>query len=200
VSEYLWTDVRLRAIELFHNGPSAAFEQRVLDVFREHPALVVEAIEHVGRRFASGQVRSPWVILAKHVEEAMRPLEDVHVSDQRDQVKAISRAEQWMRAAGKHFDREDEILDALFGDFGRLKTWRDDEPLRQQMVKLWHEVRPEGELIEAQAIERAEHWKATTGLRWKLDRDPKFRAAYLTEHPDEDPEPTLDEEPEPALS
>jgi len=181
MSEYPWTEIRLRAIELFHSGPSAALEQRVLDVFRDHPALVVEAVEHVGRRFESGQVRSPWVILAKHVEEAMRPLEDVTATDERDRDKAISRAEQWVRSAGQHFDRDEEILEELFGEFGRLKTWREDDPLKVRMVALWGEVRPRGEAIDEQAEERA---KARIALQAK---------------PDDDPEPVLDD-PEPVLA
>lgn len=203
MSEYLWTETRLRAIELFRDGPSAVIEQRVLDVFRDHPSLVAEGIEHIGRRFEAGKIRNPWVILAKHVEEAVRPLEDVHATDERDRVKAVARAEQWIRATGQHFDREEEVLEELFGEFGRLKTWREDEPLKVRMLALWGEVRPKGELIAKQELERAVQWRSTTGLRFKLERDSQFRAAYLAEHPELEPapaaEPALEEDPEPVL-
>jgi len=197
---YLWTEIRLRAVELFRDAPSATQEQRVLDVFREHPALVVEAVEHVGRRFQTGQVRNPWAVLAKHVEQAMRPLDDVSATDERDRERAVSRAEQWLRAAGQHFDREEEILEELFGELGRLRTWRDDEPLKVRMLALFGEVRARGDTIVQEASERAEHWRSTTGLRYRLERDPEFRRSYLAEHPEAvSDEPRLDGDPEPVL-
>jgi len=182
VSEYVWTELRAVAIERFRNVPDATLEQRVIDVFREHPALVQEAIEHVARRFESGQVRSPWIVLAKHVSEAMRPLEEVTATDERERAKQIARAEAWIRVAGQHFDREEEILEELFGEFGRLKTWAEDGPLKVRMIALWGEVRPKGESIQAQAEERA-------SARHKLLADLAL-----------DPEPSLDPDAEPALA
>lgn len=165
MSDYEWIETRLRAMELFTDSPSAAQEQRVLDVFLEHPALVVEAVEHVGRRFAAGQVRNPWAILAKHVEEAVRPLDNPTVSDERDRDKAVRRAEQWMRAAGKHYPSWAEVEDALFGDTGygdggaSLRPY-DSPQLRERMAKLYRQVEPEGALIEEQAEMRARAYMA----------------------------------------
>jgi hypothetical protein len=157
-----WTETRLRAIELFRDVPSAELEQRVLDVFLEHPHLVIEAVESIGRRFEQGKVNRPWPVLAKHVSEAMKPLEGV-ASDERDRDKAIRRAEQWVKVAGKHFDSGDEVEVELFGDLGILATWRDDEALHERMAQLWAEVRPEGLLIEEQAEERARAYIAANG-------------------------------------
>jgi hypothetical protein len=201
VSEYAWVETRLRAVEAFSDAPSAVQEQRVIDVFREHPALVVEAIEHVGRRFESGQVRNPWAILAKHVEEAVRPLEDVTATDERDREKRIQRASQWLRAAGKHFDSEAEVVDELFGERGLLREWRSDETLEARMVKLWRELRPEGELIESQALERAERWKAPRGQVAGYHGYPVTRLKpQRAESPESDPEPVLEDDPEPVLA
>lgn len=177
VGEYQWVETRMRAIELFSDAPSAVQEQRVLDVFREHPALVVEGVEHVGRRFADGQVRNPWAVLAKHVEEAVRPLEDFTATDERDRDKAIRRAEQWMRAAGKHFDRWEEVEDELFGELGRIPQYASDE-VCERMARLWNEVNGEGELIAEQAEERARRWR-----EGPKTRDPEPVLAALDEEP-----------------
>lgn len=166
MSEYVWTDLRGHAVELFHDTPSASLEQRVLDVFREHPALVSEAIEHVGRRFATGQVRSPWAVLAKHVEEALRPLGAVTVTDTKDREKAIRRAEQWMRAAGLHYDREGGVLEELFGTLGRLRGF-DSPELRERMLELGRQERPRGEQVDREELERADAWNATAGVLWR---------------------------------
>lgn len=185
--EFEWVSTRMRAIELYRDAPSALQEQRILDVFREHPNLVVEAVEHIGRRFANGQVRNPWAILAKHVAEAMRPLEDFTATDERDRDKAIRRAEQWMRAAGKHFDRVEEVLDELFGDTAALNVRMFDSPeLRERMARLWREVRGEGALIAEEAEARALAWQEARRL-----------AAEAKPGRDLDPEPAA-VDPEPA--
>lgn len=156
-----WRQIRESAIRRFHDAPDGALEQRILDVFREHPALVVEAVAHISARYEAGKIRSPWVILAQHVEQAVTPLENVRASDTRDRGKAIQRAEQWMHAAGKHFDVWAEVEDELLGERGMLHAWANDEPLRQRTERLWEEVRPEGERIEREAEERALRWAAS---------------------------------------
>jgi hypothetical protein len=201
MSEFEWVETRLRAMELFRDSPSAAIEQRVLDVFREHPAMVVEAIEHVGRRFISGQVRSPWVILAKHVEEAVRPLEDYTAIDERDRGRRLERAQQWIRAAGKHFDSEAEVLDELFGERGLLREWRADEGLKARMASVWREHRIEGEKIEREEMERAERWKASRGqvAGYHGHSVTRLKPPKLL-RPESDPEPVLEDDPEPVLA
>lgn len=162
---YVWTETRLRGIELYGDTPRAHLEQRILDVFLEHPAMVVEAVEHIGRQFAAGQVRMPWAVLATHVERAVQPLDNPTVSDERDRDKAVSRAEQWMRAAGRHYPSWEEVEDALFGDTGygdggaSLRPY-DSPQLRERMAKLYRQVAPEGQLIEEQAEMRARAYMA----------------------------------------
>ena len=204
---YVWSELRDRAVQGFGGElPGAAPENAVIEVFERHPALVLATIEAVSEAKAQGRVRSGWAILRSRLE-ADETKAETFATDASDRRKRIARAEQWIHAAGKHFDRASEILEELFDGLGGdrseplLKPWRSDEGLRERMVTLWREVRSEGELIEQQAIERAERWKATVGLRWKLDRDPKFREQYLAAHPeyDDDPEPSLEDDLEPAL-
>ena len=111
---YDWLELRERATSAFGAGVSADLEERVLDVFRRHPAIVSTSVEHVAQRFRQGLIRSPWVIFAKHVEEATRAVENVVVSDGSEKARAVKRAEQWMRTAGVYFDRVEEVDDELF--------------------------------------------------------------------------------------
>jgi hypothetical protein len=197
---FVWTETRLRAIELFRDAPSAELEQRILDVFLEHPHLVIEAVEKIGRRYANGQVRMPWAVLAKAVSEMTSTLEGA-ATDERDRDKAIRRAEQWVRAAGKHFDSHAEIEDELFGDRGILSAWRDDDTLRGRMAKLWREVRPEGHLIAEQAEMRARSYVAANGQVAGAQGIPVTRLPWkrpIVERGMED-EPAVELDPEPVL-
>lgn len=163
-TEYVWSDLRQYANELYEDTPGAAIEARILDVFRRHPQIVARGIDHVAEQCRKGTVHSPWAVLAVHVEGATRPLEEATASDTSDRDKTIRRAEQWLRASGKHFDRWAEVAEVLFvtgwSDKGTgLAAWAKDEALRERMAKLWREVRPEGELVSEQAEERARRWE-----------------------------------------
>src|SRR3954454_21727117 len=96
---YTWSEHRERLVEATGDAPSTELEQRILDVFERHPALVVAGVEHIAGRYERGLVRAPWVVLAKHVEEAAAASAraSVPVRDERDRARARSRAAQWMR-------------------------------------------------------------------------------------------------------
>lgn len=188
-TEYTWRELRDHAIDVFAGDtPGAALEERILVVFRTHPQIVAVGIDQVAERYRQGKVTSPWAVLATHVEKATAPLDDVTVTDERDRDKAIRRADQWMRAAGKHFDRVEEVLDELFGETAALSVRMFDSPeLRERMARLWREVRGEGELITGQAEARARAWQTARRL-----------AAEATPRRDDDPEPApVDPDPEP---
>jgi hypothetical protein len=158
---YVWSEHRDRLIEATGDAPSAEIEQRIVDVFEKHPSLVVAGVEHIVGRFERGLVRAPWVVLAMHVEEAAAASlrASVPVRDERDRDRARSRASQWMRTAGMHFDREDEIRDELFGDSGMLRQFADDTELVDELLALWATVRPVGVQLEAEAVERGERFQ-----------------------------------------
>jgi hypothetical protein len=130
VTEYVWADVRQRAIRRFHGElPHADTEAAILDVFERHPQRVVETIDHVARQ---GKARSFWAVsLAelKRVDYTGR----VTVSER---AQRIAQAEEWIRHAGLHFDREDEVVDELFVR-GRLSPYAEDESLRERLIDLW---------------------------------------------------------------
>jgi len=157
VTEYVWSDMRDPFIERVGSAPSAATEERILDVFSGHPMLVAAGMAHVGERYDSGLIHSPWPVLAKHVEEAVAAIGrgDVSASGGQDRTKALQRGRQWMRAAGMHYDRESEVEDELFGYSGMLRTYAGDAELRAELLAYWHEQRPRGEQVEQEAEARA---------------------------------------------
>lgn len=173
-TEYVWRELRDHAIELFGDTPGPTVEERILVVFRTHPQIVAVGIDHVAQRRKQGTVTSPWGLLASHLEKATAPLDDVTATDERDRDKAIRRAEQWMRAAGKHYDSEAEIIDELFGETAALSIRLFDSPeLRERMLRLWREVRPEGVKIAEQAEMRARAYAAARVAAPAVDDDPE---------------------------
>lgn len=153
---YTWSEHRERLIEATGDAPSAELEQRILDVFERHPSLVVAGVEHIADRYQRGLVRAPWVVLAKHVEEAATASAraSAPVRDERDRDRARSRAAQWMRTVGLLFDTESELRDELFGERGMLRDFAGDSELAEGLVDLWRDLRPVAERIEYEAAER----------------------------------------------
>lgn len=174
MTSYAWSDLREQVIEACGNTPSAEQEQRIIDVFRQHPAAVMQGIEHVLDGHRRGIVRSPWAVLVTHVEKLATAIErtSVAVTDERERDRKVSQARQWMRSAGMHFDREAEIEDELFGERGMLRHWPE---LRGEMLTLWREVRPIGEQLDAEAVERG---RRDVELRKRLaKREPMIEIA-----------------------
>jgi len=189
---YVWATVRARFVERVGDTPSARQEQTILDAFQQHPTLVVEALDHVATRYEQGAVRAAWPVLAKHVERAVdvaaRSGEEVSDSVQRD--RAVDRARQWVRAAGLHFDREEEVEDELFGVRGSLRWWGSDAELREELLDEWRRLRPRGVEVEREAEERARAWVATTGAKRRAEiATARRRATTVEPRPKEEPEP-----------
>jgi hypothetical protein len=159
MSDFVWAEVRAQAVRLFRGDhPHPETEQDVLDVFKRDPRRVVEAIEHVGRQVGRGGVNSGWAVLRAHLQRGEACVADVVVSDDAERGKRVAQAESWLRHAGMHFASEAEVVDELFGDRGRLRAWAGDELLRERLLDLWRELRPLGEQVEREALERAEQY------------------------------------------
>lgn len=118
MSEHLWSDVRHQAIQAFHGEtPGAELEQRVIDVFRRRPQLVIDSIAYVADQRKLGRVKkSCWGVLAAHIEHAETASDDVVATDESERAAAIAKAEHWIDRAGLHLPTEHELLDELFGD------------------------------------------------------------------------------------
>jgi len=158
MTDYAWSELRDRAVEAFGDTPTAAIEDRILAVFTRRPATVAVAIDAIADRYRRGLVRSPWPVLATHVEQAEG--RELNVTDSRERDGAIDRAERWIRATGIHFDRAAEIEDELFDASGAvLAPWKDDGKLRARMVELWQSERPRGVQTERESDERAKRYR-----------------------------------------
>lgn len=180
MSSYVWSDVRSRAIAAFEEFPHGSTEDRIIAVFEREPTLVMRTIEVMAERKRAGTVKSAWAVLRTELDR-LESVQDVVATDEGQRTRAVARAEEWVRHAGVHYDREDEILEELFGDHGRLRSLASDERTRERMVALWRKVRPQGEQADRDELERAERWTQTTGLEWRLKRDPKFAARWAAE-------------------
>jgi len=154
MTEYVWTHLRDTAIRRFNDTPSSDQELRIIAVFQDRPELVAAQIELVANRHAAGQVNNPWPFLTTSLERATQIPEDVRATDKTSRSAKVRIAEQWIRNAGIHFDRETEIQDELFGYHGILNAWADDQPLRDRLTQLWRDERPRGEKVEAEAEAR----------------------------------------------
>lgn len=156
MTEYVWGNLRDHAIAAYGDAPGAALEQRILDVFRQHPQIVAASIDAVATRVAAGKVRSGWAVLATECERATSTSTE-RATDTTDRTKATARTRQRMHAELMHYDRPDEVHDELFGDRGQLRTWPD---MADDIHTQWEQVRPMGEQIETEAEERANRYIA----------------------------------------
>lgn len=165
---YVWSDIRDRAFEQFAGESlGAETENAIIEVFERRPALVVSLIEEVSTAKANGKVRSGWAILRSRLAQE-ESKSSVVVTDKAERDKAVKRIEQWMRAAGIHFDSESELVEELFGEpLGRLKHFAKDDKLRERMIELWKAERPRGEQVEREELERARQWRETSGVLWR---------------------------------
>ena len=118
--------------------------------------LVQAWLEHV--LTASG-VHSPAGLFVSGVRSGNKP---GHVTDEQER-KALVRAERFIRQVGYICESEQELRAEL-----AERKW----PCDEHLVALWREVRPIGEQLERETIERAEHWKRTrAALRGTPDPD-----------------------------
>jgi hypothetical protein len=124
--------------------PGAALEAELRERFQESPALVVGTVDAVAEAFKAGRVYSPWAILASRLRSGATPSELI-VSDESERERAITRAENLLRAVGPELDREAEVVAMLFDDAGErsgpvLGRWADDEELVARMVTYWRNL------------------------------------------------------------
>jgi len=135
--------------------PGGQLEQQLIDAYTEHPTAVERAIDKIAMGHAAGKVRSPWGALKAEVERALTATANPTHERGADRERAIQRAEQRTRNELLHYDRLDEVMDELFGERGTLRD-HDTPALRDRMTKLWDDLRPLGELVEHEAIERGQ--------------------------------------------
>ncbi len=172
-----WASLRNHAIKLFNETPHPTTEQDIIDAYQLHPDAVARAIDSIAANVTNGTIRTGWGVLRKRANTIAAPPANPTRATGLNHEKAIAHAEQWIRAAGIHYDTPTEILEELFGDLGQLRNhaqvkhqWAKgdtesvrvttgDKALTTQMLNHWAEHRPTGIRIEQDAQARAETWK-----------------------------------------
>ncbi len=164
MNDHRWSDVYDYACKAFGQTPRPEDEAAILEAFKKNPRWVMNQIDEVANALSDGSIRWAWSTFAGRADRMPGPSHEVVVSSTHTKEKLILNAEKWMRNAGMHFDNQDEIEDELFGSQGRLRDYHADAVLRQRMVTLWRELRPTGERIEQDALDRAEAWKKAQAI------------------------------------
>jgi hypothetical protein len=182
--KYEWETVRREAIKAFRGEfPHASTEEEILRVFEQEPLTVQREVAEIAEAIASGKpIRSAWAVLRARLTRLGGASRNVTVDDGSERDKAVLRARNWIGNAGLIFDRRAEIEHELFGtaipestlaageiehfrgayetrSSAPLFAWRDDDRLRGELVALWEESRPAGELIELEADQRAARFR-----------------------------------------
>ena len=135
--------------------PGAALEDQLIQMYTDHPEALERSIEKITLAFKAGKIRSPWGALKAEAEKAVDTARNPTHSQATRRSSAVQRAEQWMRNAGMHHDTEAELLDELYGERGRL---REHPETQDRMLALWRELRPVGEQLDQDAIDRGHRY------------------------------------------
>jgi hypothetical protein len=126
-----WGTLRRKACETFGTQPSEQLEEQVVTVFRRHPNLVADAINSVAAGYHSGNMRSPWAVLAWRVKKDAERAEraDTIQADRTDEPKQVRETKTRIRnsiylhddlnvardeieaSLGPHTDMVDEMLE-----------------------------------------------------------------------------------------
>lgn len=154
-----WGQLRAHAIHLYNETPHPATEQDIINAYTLHPQQIEEAVLSVAADVATGTARSGWAVLRTRATRITTPPANPTRNTSLEREKRITRAEQWIRATGCHFDRQTELEDELFGDRGLLQDYTQDQHLQARMTALWQERRPISEALEREAHQAAERWK-----------------------------------------
>lgn len=173
-----WQELRDHLIDAYHETPHPSTEQEIIDAYQLHPAAIEKAALAL---IDVPDIRSCWAVLKTRAITIAQAPSNPTRSTGLDKERAIQRAEQWIRAAGLHYDRDSEILLELFGSpstllgaYATVETIADDssdgkwklaEPtgdvaLVEHILKVYNDLRPKGIAVEEESIARAEKWKA----------------------------------------
>jgi hypothetical protein len=119
------------------------------DVLAADPLLVSAWLDRVD----DPSIDNPAAFFIVGVRSGIFPfqLADAH------RAKRIKTAEHWIKNAGLFVPVESEVLHELFdGPSALLRSYADEQPLRERIVTLWRLERPHGEEIEAESLARSE--------------------------------------------
>jgi hypothetical protein len=154
MTTYSWQAIREQAARTI-GYPDAPTEQAVIDAFERNAFAVSRAVEKIVSRVHASKLGASagWMIITREVEAITRPAPDVVATDTHERERALNRARQWMRNAGLYFPTEEEVLAEVF-ERSSLRD-HDDEVTRAEILRAYREVRPIGERLEREELERA---------------------------------------------
>lgn len=132
MTTYEWSVIRDKCVEWFGDTPSKPTELAIVTVFKERPAAVIRELQTIAGLVSTGEARSGWA-LARHRIARLDAIDAV-ATDTSEREDAVRRALAWVRGAGRHYDRESEVVDELYGDRGPLRLWPDT---RETVLEEW---------------------------------------------------------------
>jgi hypothetical protein len=168
--EWVWSEERARATRILaaHNlRPDD--EQAILNVFQDKPWTVREHVDQLAADIDAGQtIRYPWSVLRQRLT---RDLPDIRITGAHQREQRIRNSETWLHNAGLYLDREEAMLDILFGANAPLHPYaqavivadEDNNPTReyqltgdttlaQRFIDLWHSERTRGQQAETATL------------------------------------------------
>lgn len=148
-----WQTLRNTIIRETSDFPGGHLEDELITRYSENPQAVEQAVEKILAGYRAGKVRSVWGALKAEIARAFDPANNPKHDRSNSRKHAIEHAEQWLKNAGLHFDRQTEIHDELFGERGLLAAHADPKT-KQHLAERWQELRPLGEQTEREANER----------------------------------------------
>jgi hypothetical protein len=172
-----WASLRTHLITAYGEPPHPITEGEIIAAYEQHPAALEREAQNLSIALAGGNIRSGWAVLRARAARLTTPQANPSRNSSIDREKALARAQQWTRNAGLHYDRWPEIEDELYNERGLLHHYPETIAA---IHDFWDKIRPQGEAIEADALERAAAWKQQqTRIPWnrrtltKSDAEPK---------------------------
>lgn len=131
-----WHELLEQAIRDFGDTPGPTLEQHLIDTYADHPAAVAVTLSKITQAHKAGRITSPWGAVRAELNRQISVRANMPAAG--DRAAKTRAAEQWLRAAGAHFDRWPEVDDELFGPRGMLRDWNTDESLKARIQDLWN--------------------------------------------------------------
>lgn len=156
--EYDWGTTIEKTTALFNESPTPLNEEELLVEWRKAPALFETVAADVCEDWQAGKILRPWPILLYRLRQRIAREEGrkVTVTTEVSVERQIHLAENWIRNAGLYEPSREALVDALFGEHGRLKAWKDDEALVERMVSFWEQEQPRGVRADEEKLARAQ--------------------------------------------
>lgn len=131
-------------------------EQLVMNAWQRNPHRVMAEVERLAAKQQRGEITFPWRVLSKIAPSIISRVDQNARADvDAEKARAQRRSLSWVRNAGLHFDRWQDVFDEVFGERGNLRLWREDEAVVQAVRDCWEEVRPEGVRLQEEVELRA---------------------------------------------